>query len=288
MGAGPRNVGARGTRGRPPPARRRPTLARIPRCLVEDLSPESVLLGRDARHHLERVLRLRPGDPLELVDGRGGRATARLETDGRARVEARATPVAPPRDPVVLAVATPRLPRLEWLVEKAVELDVARLALLDTRRGERDVGAGRLARLARLADEALVQCRRPWRLELAAACPLGEVLAAHADLDVWLASPPDGGLDGPPAGDGPGGPAVGAAGSPRPDAAAGLAAPARAPDRGLLVLVGPEGGFDPGEERLALDAGAVRVRLGSTVLRVETAALALAVLAAERRGGPDR
>jgi len=223
-----------------------------PRSFVDDLQADEVTLDSRARHHLERVLRVRSGERVELVDGRGGLALARWTDAGRARIEERRPPEPPPRDAVVLAVAPPRLPRLEWLVEKACELDVAGLQLLDTARAERLPGEGRLERLQRIADEALLQCRRLHRMPVHAPVGLAELLARPRPGELWLAQPPR---------------------QPSPRAAA----PARR--GGLLVLVGPEGGFDPDEEQAALAAGATPVALGATTLRVETAALALAVLA---------
>lgn len=224
----------------------------VPRCLVDDLEHDRVALDAGARRHLERVLRLRAGDPLELVDGRGGLASARWQADGHARVTARASRSPPDDDALVLAVAPPRLPRLEWLVEKACELGVAELVLLRTQRAERLPGEGRLARLARLGDEALLQCRRLHRMPVRPPTTLRELLARPRRGALWMGVPPR-------------------------DGAPGVPPPRSGP---LLGLVGPEGGFSDAEDALLRDAGAVPVVLGRTVLRVETAALALAILAA--------
>jgi 16S rRNA (uracil1498-N3)-methyltransferase len=133
------------------------------------------------------------------------------------------------------------------------------VVLLRTRHGERDVGDARLARLRRLADEALLQCGRPWRLDIEGPCELQHALAGRGGAEVWLATP---------------------------DAAA---PPARAAGAGaVLACIGPEGGFAPDELALLRAAGAHDVRLGRTVLRVETAALALAVLALDRLGDAPR
>ncbi|HEX5010838.1 MAG TPA: RsmE family RNA methyltransferase [Planctomycetota bacterium] len=230
-------------------------MAHVPRCLVDDLSPGMVPLPEASHRHLLTVLRLQPGAELLLHDGRGGLAHAELVDGGRARVVSREPPAAP-GPAVALAVAVPRLPRLEWLVEKAAELEVARLVLLRTRHGERDLSSARGERLQRLADGALLQCGRRHRLEIAGPCTLDEALARRGDAVPWLAVPPRAGARVP---DGP--------------------APAA-----VLACVGPEGGFAPEEEQLLRAAGAQPVALGRTVLRVETAALALAVLAVERLG----
>ena len=230
-------------------------MAHVPRCLVDDLSADRLLLPEQARRHLLSVLRLRAGSELLLHDGRGGLARAELLEGGALRVVSREPP-APPGPRVTLAVAMPRLQRLEWLVEKAAELEVARLVLLRTRHGERYVGDARLARLRRLADEALLQCGRRQRLQLAGPLELSGLLAARGDDSLWVATPPSA-----------------AAGTPR-----------RAGGSGVLACVGPEGGFAPDESDLLHAAGAHPVSLGRTVLRVETAAVALAVLAVEHLG----
>jgi 16S rRNA (uracil1498-N3)-methyltransferase len=220
-----------------------------------------VALPDGARRHLTRVLRLRPGDPVELVDGKGGLAHGVLAENDSVRIESREPEAAPELAPVWLAVAMPRLPRLEWLIEKCCELGVARVHLLRTRHGERDVGDKRVQRLQRIADEALLQCRRLRRMEVRAPAGLEDTLApgaagaagAPGGAAIWLASPPEGGTPAPP--------------------------PAR-DGRPLWLLVGPEGGFSPEEIALARAAGATSVSLGDNVLRVETAAVAMAVLAA--------
>jgi hypothetical protein len=160
-----------------PPGTWSARLSQPPRSLVDDLSPDEVALDERSRHHLERVLRVRAGEPIELVDGRGGLARARWAASGRARIDERLPPQPPPRDPLVLAVAPPRLPRLEWLVEKACELDVSELVLIDAARAERLPGEGRLERLQRIADEALLQCRRLHRMPVRAPVGLEALLA---------------------------------------------------------------------------------------------------------------
>lgn len=225
-------------------------MARTPRCLVADLAHDDVDLPPEAEKHLRRVLRLGEGQSLELIDGEGGLARAQLLARTGARIVERAPPAAPTEPRVELAVAVPQPARLEWLVGQACELDVRAVHLLQTRFGERQAGPARLARLRRIADEALPQCRRLHRMPVHAPVPLASLLDARPPGPLWLACPPPEGA--PP-------PGVGAT--------------------GVLLLVGPEGGFDADEQRLARAAGALPVRLGTTVLRVETAAVALAALA---------
>ena len=240
-------------------------MARTPRCLVDDLSAEPVRLTRDAAHHLERVLRLRPGEPVELVDGAGGRAHARWVAGGTLDVHTHEPRRAPPAHGPRLFVAPPKGARLDGLVEKAVELGALELHLLRTRFAGPEPNAARWERLRRKADEALLQCRGLHRLALGEPLALADALAGARGETLWFGSAPDdaGTAD---------------AGPPEIQAGAGR----------LNLFVGPEGGWSP-EEALALRAARARpVRLGERVLRVETAALALLALAGARSSTPDR
>lgn len=233
-------------------------MARTPRALLpelpDDAAPGADLpLSADARHHLGRVLRLRPGDPVELLDGRGGLARARWTDAKGVTLQEQLERSARPTPPVRLAVAPPRPSRLDWLIEKAVELGVAEILLLQTEHAERTRQPKRLDRLQRKADEALLQCRRLWRTVVQPPADLDVVLDAHAGA-VWFGDAPA-------------------------EVMAPPAAPPARDERPLLLVIGPEGGLSDTELQRLRARGALAVRCGHGVLRVETAALALAVLA---------
>lgn len=231
-------------------------MARPPRCLLDDLSPAELWLDDAARHHLGRVLRLREGEPVELIDGEGGWARAAWRPDGRLQPgERRATVPRPARGPR-LWVAPPKGPRLGTLIEKAVELGALELGLLSTRYAGPPPSPSRLERLQRKADEALLQCRGLHRLRLLEPRALAPLLADPTPRELWYGSAPE---DGAPA-----------------DAELFSHA---ADDRRLELLVGPEGGWHAEELAELAAAGARPVRTGARVLRVETAAMALLVLA---------
>jgi 16S rRNA (uracil1498-N3)-methyltransferase len=225
-----------------------------------------VRLPEASRHHLLRVRRLRPGDrlsgvtpdglelELELLPPAGtGALVARVLGARRRAVE--------PGVAVTLALAVARGPRMDWVVEKAVEIGAAAILPLVAERSARgaEIGAGRLERWRRLARSAAAQSGRvavppvlpPRRLEEAVRAAEGPCLLAHPDP----AAPP---------------------------VAGALAAGAR-PAR-VLVAVGPEGGWTEAEVAAAEAAGARRVGLGPRVLRVETAALVLLTLVLQALG----
>ena len=213
----------------------------------------AVLAGDEARH-LARVLRAKVGDAVSLFDGTGREWPARVAMLGRDRVELVAgepgVDAAAHGIPVTLAVALPKGDRQKWMVEKLTELGVTRLVPLETRRGVAEATASAQARLERVVIEACKQCGRNTLLEIAAGRPLDRLLAdIPVDACVVIADPNGRPLD---------------AATPTPAAAA------------VIALVGPEGGFTAEELAAAEHAGAVRVSLGPHILRVETAAIALA------------
>jgi 16S rRNA (uracil1498-N3)-methyltransferase len=210
----------------------------------------AVLVGDEARH-LARVMRARPGDRVELFDGRGTRWPAEVAAISRDRVELRtAAPVSAPLPggpALTVAVALPKGERQQWLAEKLTELGAASLLPLVTTRGVAEPGAAARARLERAVLEACKQCRRDHLLTVLDPATVAGALGAMPSGSQLLLADPGG---------------------------AALVADRTAP--GALVLVGPEGGFTPEEIAVALAAGARRVSFSRHVLRVETAALAAA------------
>ena len=214
----------------------------------------AVLEGDEARH-LTRVLRAKVGDTVSLFDGKGREWPACVAAIGRDRVELDAgepaiDPLHPDAIPVTLAVALPKGDRQKWMVEKLTELGATRLIPLETTRGVAEATASAQARLERGVIEACKQCGRNTLMEIAAGRPLDRLLAGvPTGACVVIAHP--------------GGRPLDAATMP-PTAAA------------MIALVGPEGGFTDEELCIADRAGAIRISLGPHILRVETAAIALA------------
>jgi 16S rRNA (uracil1498-N3)-methyltransferase len=203
---------------------------------------ETVRLAADDRRHALRVLRLRPGDAVELVDARGVAFDARLAADGAVELVAALPAVLAPEGPLVwLALAGGRA---DLAVEKLTELGARGIGAL---RAERGRGEPRLERWRRLVEAAAKQARRERLPELLGPAPLADVLAPGAIL-----------LD-----------------HEAPDAEPFGAAPS------AVLLVGPEAGWSDAERAAARAAGVPLMRLGGgLVLRSETAAIAACALAA--------
>jgi 16S rRNA (uracil1498-N3)-methyltransferase len=227
---------------------------------------QAVLAGPEA-HHLAHVMRARAGDLVTLFDGSGAEFAARVERIGRSDItlavlSRELVDREHPR-PITLAVALPKGDRQKWLVEKAVELGVARLVPIETRRGVPQPAAA-IERLRRAVIEASKQCGRNRLMQIAAARPWDAYLAeVSSDAPRLVAHP---------------------GGAPAVETIAaclgslGIATPA-------FLAVGPEGGFTDEETRAARAAGWRLVGLGNRILRVETAALALVSLVAAQHGG---
>jgi 16S rRNA (uracil1498-N3)-methyltransferase len=197
-------------------------------------------LSDDDDHHLRRVLRIRPSDVITVSDGAGSWVTARLEADGL-RVESESVVESALRPAVVLS-AIPKGPRLEWMVQKLTEVGASAIGFIDCARSVVHWDAQRSPRqrerLRRVAREAAMQSRRVWLPEILEVVPV----AVAAGTDLCAIADPDG---------------------------------RDVIDDGVdTVLIGPEGGFL--DEELALAAR--RVSLSRNVLRVETAALAAAIM----------
>jgi 16S rRNA (uracil1498-N3)-methyltransferase len=214
--------------------------------------------------HAARVMRLRPGDRLRLVDGEGNEADAEATRFTAGSLVARLGEARPcPRElarPLLLALPALRAPaRLDWAVEKAVELGAHSTHLFGATRGVKERVAPTESRLARWRGIARAAMKQSGRARWPS-------ISAHASVEALCDAVGEGA-------------AILVA-----DAAAETAAGCDTPPgfASLLLLVGPEGGLTP-EERSALDRrGAKRIALGPHRLRAETAAIALCAWAAER------
>lgn len=206
-------------------------------------------------HHLGRVLRLEPGDPLIVFDGSGQQIEAQIEGRGHTgltlllgerRVVERESNLA-----ITLVQGISSGDRMDYTLQKAVELGVSTIQPVATERsvvqlkGER--AERRVAHWQAIVVSACEQCGRN---RLPAVAPI-------ANFRDWLARPEG-------------------------DAQTRLLLSPRGTQRladlprtaSVALLAGPEGGLAPAEEELAMGAGFTPVRLGPRVLRTETAALA--------------
>jgi 16S rRNA (uracil1498-N3)-methyltransferase len=205
--------------------------------------------------HLQ-VLRMQPGDALDLFDGKGGVYRATLASLDKKRAAAsigRFDPVDVELPfAVTLAQGLPEGSKMDWIVEKAVELGVQAVQPLAAQRS-----------VVRLAGERADKRRAHWEAVVVAAseqCGRNRLaqVAPVEPFERWVAAPSS---------------ARRILLSPRgTESLAAWAAGAGAQD--VVLVVGPEGGFSDHEEELAVAQGALALSMGPRVLRTETAGLA--------------
>ena len=234
-------------------------------------SDQAVQLDAQTSHHAVRVLRLEPGARLELFNGDGLRHDARLlDTDPKgASVQVLGSRNAgtESRLSITLAQALPSGDKMDWVVEKAVELGVTAIWPLFSARSllrlDAARAAKRLAHWQRIVVAASMQSGRD---------RLAQVLEPR-ELTSWLADTGDARQDDADT--------VRLVLSPHEG---GRLDSLDARHRNVWLLVGPEGGFNEAELAAAKAHGWAALQLGPRVLRTETAGLA-AIAALQTRWG---
>lgn len=213
--------------------------------------PDSVsfLTEEDSRHAV-KTLRLGPGDPIAVTDGHGNRFTGVItKADVRQclfRVTEQARQPARPFSVRLCVAPTKNMDRIEWLVEKAVEVGVERISFFIGQHSERRVL--KTERLTKIAVAAMKQSLQSFLPQLDEAVPLETLLNDLTETERYVAHLPD---------------------AERP----GHLLKTATPGRTYAVLIGPEGDFSDRELQGALASGCRMVTLGANRLRTETAAL---------------
>jgi 16S rRNA (uracil1498-N3)-methyltransferase len=232
---------------------------RSPRLYVDEplVAGAAVPLAPPQAHYLKDVLRLTSGDHVLVFNGRDGEWQGALAPAGKRGlalvIEAQTRPQTAGPDLHYLFAPLKRA-RLDYMVQKAVEMGVARLAPVVTRHTQAE--RVNLERMRANAIEAAEQCGILRLPEIAAPVALAAALAALAPERLLVFCDED---------------------APVVDPAAALSAAAGA--AALAVLVGPEGGFATEERELLLARrNIVRLALGPRILRADTAAVAALAL----------
>lgn len=213
-------------------------------------APTATHLTDDDSRHAIRTLRLVIGDEIFVTDGRGTRFAATIAQADAKRCGFQITnQVFTPARPFTVRIcvaATKNLDRIEWFVEKAVEIGIERISFFFGQHSERRVL--KLERIEKIAVSAMKQSLQSWLPQLDEAVGFAQLLPTVTDSARFIAHLP---------------------GTQTPS---GLfqVTPVGQP---VTVLIGPEGDFSPIELKQAQDAGFQVVTLGPNRLRTETAAL---------------
>ena len=217
-----------------------------------DIRPGPHDLRPEEAQHAIRVLRKRTGDLLHIIDGRGRRYEAVIETMGKRDVRLTATlveeqPNRAAHRTTLLVAPTKNIDRLEWVLEKTTEIGVDRIIPILTEHSERK--RIRTDRLERVLESAAKQSLKNWLPELDELTPFEEAITqvSGESAQKFLAY-------------------LGADQTP-------LLQNNYRPGTSVVLAIGPEGGFSPAEAALASARGFAFASLGPHRLRTETAAI---------------
>ncbi|WP_417851133.1 RsmE family RNA methyltransferase [Thalassoglobus sp.] len=215
------------------------------------------LTGSEA-HHLSKVLRKKVDDLVELFDGRGQRAEAKLIRVGKRDADLELLnapqPCVKKLPRVTLAVAPPKGDRFRWLIEKATEIGVAQFIPLRTEHSVVLPGGTKLEKLHQTMIAACKQSGRDEFMEIAAPIDLQQLPESLSGNDQLLY------------GD-----------VPREDVVTSLSFKS-CNENGVVVVIGPEGGLTEAEIDQLREWGGQPLSVSPHVLRIETAAIAVASL----------
>ncbi|MBA5866017.1 MAG: 16S rRNA (uracil(1498)-N(3))-methyltransferase [Nitrospira sp. CR1.3] len=222
------------------------------------VTPPVVRISGPLLRHLRDSLRLHPGESLVVTDDQGRRYRTEITTVAEKAIEGRIveTATAPSRTnpKIVLAQAILKSEKMEWVIQKATELDVDSIVPVHTRHGVVKIKPERvehqLARWQRIALEAAQQSER-WTIPtIAEPTELSKVAVAYPSAGKFVMT------------------------ERSTATAAATVALQSGPEQTILLVIGPEGGWDQDELHTMQEQGYRTVTLGSRILRAETAAIA--------------
>lgn len=218
---------------------------------VSDAQPPLVTLDESESGHAIRVLRLKSGDRVCIVNGMGSRMEGTIESENPRKCQIRTSGALLvedlPVNPITLVIApTKNIDRMEWLVEKATEIGIYGFEFILCRYSERK--QINIERLRKVAISGMKQSGRATLPILSDMVPVLDWIAQPFAGDTFIAHcyPGD-----------------------KPHLFHKLQS-----GRSVRVMIGPEGDFSPDEVKIALQSGFSEVTLGESRLRTETAALA--------------
>ena len=224
---------------------------------MPDATHQQQLPDEEAQHAI-RVLRLKEGDEMVLMDGCGAfhEALVTFADKHHCLYEIRRSLPQQPawRGHLHLAVApTKMMERIEWLAEKATEVGFDELSFLDCQFSERRTI--KTARIEKIVVAAMKQSRKAWLPQVNEMESFRSFIQKHTQGRRYIAHCYEE--------------------VPRENLYSELLQPS---DDDVLVMIGPEGDFSIEEVRMAVDAGFVSVDLGKSRLRTETAGLAAVMM----------
>ena len=212
---------------------------------------QAIALSEEESLHLLKVMRTKPGEQVEIINGQSELAVARLKEDGKLLIE-KVTRQPKPKERLILCIAMPKFNRVEWIIEKGTELGVHSFWLFEGERSEKShLSEHQQQRLSHLAISALKQAGR---LDLPS-------VVVKPPLKEW--TKPQGAL------------LFG-------DTSQNANAIAQSYSLPIYFFSGPEKGFGKNELDLLKKWEAIGVTLSKNILRADTAPIAAAAILLNR------
>ena len=217
-------------------------------------------LNEEESKHCVRVLRLNEGDKIQLIDGIGGFYEAEITDNNPKHCSVKIIEAKKEVDKrnwhLHIAIApTKNMDRLEWFVEKATEIGIDEVSLIDCKNSERTIV--KIERIQKVAISAIKQSLKAYLPKINEVVEYKNFIVSTKDFkgEKFIAHCHPSPLS---FGEGFGGSHIKSQYTPKQNA---------------LVLIGPEGDFTGEEVKLALENGFKEISLGKSRLRTETAAL---------------
>lgn len=213
---------------------------------------QKIIFEKEEFHHLANVTRVRPQETIEVINGKGFLAKVYIETIEKNKATGQVTSLLHEPSPsytLILAQAIPRQPRLEYIVEKSVELGITELWLFPGKYSEKDTfSSSGKERISHIISSAMKQCGRLY-------APKVLFLPALAKWDIPL-------------------PKASFFGDVRKEAPLFLPSLMKEKNTSVLLAIGPEKGFHPEEVLLMEKKFFLQgIHLHSNILRTDTAAI---------------
>ncbi len=204
-----------------------------------------VRLDAEEQRHM-KAQRLEPEDKVSIFNGKGPVGIGIVDKEGHVQIQ-EVQEVPKSEFSLILAVAVPKGERADWMLQKLTELGVSTIIPLKTERSVVLPREAKQERWQRILIEACKQSRQAWLPELRPLSTIEQAIASKADLKLIL------------------------------DIEGRLIREAlQPPQKTILAFIGPEGGFTNEEKTMLQKAGCIPVSLGKNILRIETAAMAMA------------
>lgn len=212
-----------------------------------------ICLSEEDEHHLVRVLRVKAGECIRATNNHGRVVELKITTLTPLAFDVISVRTAEAPTSITVCLPLIEQDRMEWAIEKLTELNIAKVQLITTEFTQtRELKSNKIIRLTKASIAAQKQCGRATPLTILSPTPLSQIDYQASTIKIVA--------------------------SPKTQTSIHDVLCEHSPRSWKSILVGPEGGFSPSEEKLLQGKDFFQVNLGESILRAETAAVIMAAL----------